>query len=380
MIGSLFQTGVTPIGVDIGASGARMIQLRRARDGYAVVAAARVDCFTDAPDSPEHLASLAARIAERADSAGFIGRRCAVAPDDRFLRVKSLRMASLSDDETDQAVRVDAAERLGLPPETEAEIGWIRAGEVQQGEETRDEIILVGGERAVLERMTDALGAAGMMPIAVEPGFVACARALGRFYRRRPDQKHIRAVVDVGARVTGVIVLRGDKVSFYKQLEWGGEALDHAVAERLGLAADVARDLRRRRRDANAALDPRIDAAIFDAIRPGLDHLANEVTLCVRYAMVTFRGDRPEVALVVGGEAEEPRLAEALTHVMGVPAFAAHPLEGMDLAGAVFSGADRRGSMSQWATAMGLALRSAWARAPRRQRADKPAVNRRAAA
>ena len=357
MLHSVLQTGATPIGVDFGASGARLLQLRRGRRGLELLAAARCDSDTSDPTDPKRLSGLTSAIAERLDAGGFRGRRAVLSLDDRLLRVKSMRLPALPDDETDQALRLDGAERLGFPA-GEAEIGWIRAGSVRQGDDAREEIILVGALRRDVEACVDAAAAAGLTPIAVEPGFQACARAVGLRHRREVDQRHVRVVVDVGARLTGVIILRGDRVAFFKQLEWGGDALDLAASQRLGLEPDTIRGLRRQRRAGATPLDPRVDQVVFDAFRPLLDHLAHEVTLCVRYAMVTFRGDRPEAALVVGGEAEEPRLVEAIASAIGAPASAAEPLTGVDTSHATFAGADRRGSLSQWVTAMGLALRA----------------------
>ncbi len=371
MIGSILHNAVTPIGVDLGASGARLLQLRCATGRSAVIAAARADAGGEADDEAR-LGALAQQIARRLDTGAFRGRRCVVSLDDRALRVKSMRLPAMSDEETDQAVRVDGAERLGFAPE-QAEIGWIRAGEVRQGDEAKEEIILVGASREHVERVIESVSAVGLVPLAIEPGFQACARAIGRQRRRKGEREQTHLLVDVGSRASGVALIRGDRVAFYKQIEWGGDTLDAAASAALGLDAATVRDLRRQRRT-GGEVDERVDRAVFDAVRPLLDALAHEVTLCLRYALVTFRGDRPESVIVAGGEAEEPRLVERLGEALGVPASAARPLEGMSLADATFAGADRKGSLAQWSTAAGLALRY---ETPARTR-GKPREERRA--
>ena len=220
MIGSILHNAVTPIGVDLGASGARLLQLRCATGRSAVIAATRADAGGEADDEAR-LGALAQQIARRLDTGAFRGRRCVVSLDDRALRVKSMRLPAMSDEETDQAVRVDGAERLGFAPE-QAEIGWIRAGEVRQGDEAKEEIILVGASREHVERVIESVSAVGLVPLAIEPGFQACARAIGRQRRRKGEREQTHLLVDVGSRASGVALIRGDRVAFYKQIEWGG--------------------------------------------------------------------------------------------------------------------------------------------------------------
>lgn len=362
MLTGLIQTGVLPIGVDIGESGAKLIQLRAGRGRSSVISALRVEGVGDITDDAARMKALAAAIARRLDAAKFSGRRCVVSVRNSLVQVRSMRMPRMPDDETDRALRLDGAERLGFKDE-HAEIGWLRAGEIRQGEDTRDEIILVGAPTRSVEIAVDALAGIGLAPIAVEPAFAATARMLGRCFRREADQKHVRLVVDVGRSTCGVSVLRGDRVAFYKQLDWGGKRLDQAASEGIGLDIETVADIRRQRfsgeseRDGAPALDARVNRAIFDAVRPILGELAHEVTLCMRYYMVTFRGDKPECVLVVGGEAEEPRLTEVIQEAAGIETRVARPLEGFDLSQARLMGVDRRSSMSQWTAAAGLSLR-----------------------
>lgn len=359
MLSRFIHSAPLPIGIDLGASGAKMVQLRWSRGGLALIAALRVESDPDAASAEEAFASVVAGIGRRLDAGRFVGRRCVLSLPDSMISVRSVRMPRMSDEDTDSAVRLDGAERLGLT-EAPAEISWLRAGEVRQGEDIRDEVILVGADRKRVEWIVDSLAGVGLTPLEVEPAFVSAARILGRQYRRQSDQKHVRLVVDVGWRSTGITALRGDKVAFYKQLEWGGERLDMAAADALGLAPGTVAEIRRQRFQGGigeSAIDPRVERAVFDAVRPMLGELAHEVTLCLRYYLVTFRGDKPQCVLVVGGEADEPRLAEAIQESTGIEARVARPLEGMDLSTAALGGGDRRGSMAQWAVAAGLSLR-----------------------
>lgn len=364
-----FQASSLPMGIDIGASGVRMLQFRRQRGSLVVSAAARVEIpGADDPGSEAYARQVAQAISSRLESGEFSGRRCVVSLDDRLLRVRSIRQPRIPDDELEKAVRLDAPNRLGFSETEHCEVGWVRAGEVRQGDDVRDEIILVGVRREAAERIIFALSSVGLCPLALEPGFVACARNVTRTLRRTADQNTVKVMVDIGMRSTGVTVVRGQTVGFHKPLEMGGATMIAAAASRLGLEPAAVMDLRRRRTTPGAApIDQRVERALFEAVRPTMVDLANEVSLCLRYFGVSFRGARPECCYLVGGEALEPRLDEIVGEAVHLPTSLGHPLGAMRVsprAAAICGELD-----SPWAVAAGLGLRML--RAPAAARDDR---------
>lgn len=360
----LLNMGNQPIGIDIGATGVKMLQLRKRRSGFALTAAAQIELPIPLEElqSEEYSTRLATAIARRAETGGFSGKRCVVSIDDRMLRVRSVRHPMMPEAEMDRAVQLDAASRLGFAEGEVGQFAWLPAGEVRQGDEAKEEIVVVGAARERLERLIFALVRAGLRPEAVEAGFVACARCYGRTLRRAVDQNITRVIVDIGEKKTGVLVTRGQTVAFYKPLEMGGEAMTKAAADRLGLAVDAVRDLRRQRAAASArgqeVADARVDRALFEAVRPLMDELAREVSMCLRYYGVTFRGSRPEACLLVGGEAEEPQLVKLLGDELHIPTSVGRPLAGVEISSDSAFGSAIDIARPEWSIATGLCLRS----------------------
>ncbi|MGH7179684.1 MAG: pilus assembly protein PilM, partial [Tepidisphaeraceae bacterium] len=169
--------------------------------------------------------------------------------------------------------------------------------------------------------------------------------------------------VDVGARRTLIVIGRGHDISFIKPIEIGGRQFHEAVARKLNMTPDEARALRRRLTESNTAPDSAAPAtddpvrqAVLDATRSGMEEMARELALCLRYFSVTFRGQRPERVRLYGGEANDPQLQATLGSVLPIPVEVARPLHSVDTSRMRHS--DRRGPMSEWAVALGLGLRS----------------------
>jgi Tfp pilus assembly PilM family ATPase len=159
-------------------------------------------------------------------------------------------------------------------------------------------------------------------------------------------------------------------MTFFKTIEIGGRALNEAVARKLEISPDEARDLRRRvALEAAAAGQPpaspaepggtcangAVRQAVFDATRGLIDELAREVALCLRYHSVTFRGHRPAKVRLIGGEAVDPLVLSILGGALPIAVEPFRPLYSVDTAR--MPAAERRGRLSEWTVALGLGLK-----------------------
>lgn len=359
---NFLNNSILPIGVDLGASGVKLMQMHEEGGLLRVTAASRRPFTRPLTDDPEQRRAEIERALRAAlEASPFRGEVCVVAPSTSDLLVRAVRMPAMTDEERQKAVRWEASERFTVPME-DLEVEWIRAGEVAQGHDTRDEVILVASRRGVLACCLDSLLAVGLRPVAVDAPFLASARNLTRSLRRQEDQAVVQMIIDVGLSGTTVCLTRGREVAFIKPVAIGGRDLNRAVAERLSLDDDAARQLRLERlSDSEQPAGPgdRVNRAAYEAVRPLLHELGQEAALCLRYYSVTFRGARPEHVSIIGGEAREPNLASILTEHLKVEARIASPLDGIDVTAAQMRLERRSASLTEWAVAAGLAMRGA---------------------
>jgi type IV pilus assembly protein PilM len=370
-----FGQAAYPIGIDLGATGAKLAQVAPGRSGLRVVAMSRIELPAGAADESARLDQMIRAVARRVHGGGFEGSRCVLSVDDRLLRVRSVRLPKMPDGDTGKAVHMDGPARLGFADESECVLGWMRAAEVAQSDGVKEEILYVGAAMAPLEQVALGLAELGLEPVAIEPGFIAAARCYGRQLRRQADQSVVRVLVDVGLRGSSVMITRGHRVAFYKAVDLGGEEMTRAASEKLGLDPEAVSALRRQRmtRSADTPIDPKIDRAMFDAVRPLLGDLAHEVNLCTRHYSVTFRGGRPTECIAFGGDALEPHLARILSETLQIPATVADPLDGI----AMPEGVDRRPAAMrpEYAVAVGLSLLPIESRSQGRARAARRGVD-----
>lgn len=345
VFGSRFSSSIGLLGVDIGSRSIKLLQLSASRGGdqsasttaetLAVVGAGeveqeRIETQADDPDSSEpdgtyttSAESSTARMLRTAFASGrFTGRRCVVSLPRSDVRLQSVRLPKMPDSELRQAVGWEAAQRFGMSHEL-MEVDFIRTGATLQIGENREEVIVVAASHEAIQQRLRPIIEAGFRPVAIDTDFAALARTFSRQYRREADRQNVRAIVEIGATGSTVLILRGDQIAFCKPLDVSGQQLNEAVAEHLDMDIRAASELRLTRmttgaRDADHSHDPSTERAVYEAVRPVVNELVKEVNLCLRYFGVTFRGKPPSQIILTGGDGLEPQLAEAIERVCKV--------------------------------------------------------------
>jgi type IV pilus assembly protein PilM len=336
-----------PIGVDIGSRSIKMIQFDAAQTR--VWEAARWDLPAEPALNQDRLDERIVESLRRAmEGRRFRGREAVFSLGSSNLFVQNIRVAQASGDELTKIVHFEAAGRLPYSRE-EAEIRYIDADTIRQGDSIRREVILMACHKPVLDRMVHVAERAGLQPMAVNPEPLAILRSYSRQLRRDEDQKRRIMYVNVGASNTLVVIACGMEAVFIKYLDIGGRLLDSAVSKHVKLSLIDAASLRSRNGDGRAGSDPEVAKSITESIRPIQDRLAHELSLCMRYYSVTFRSETLQQCLIGGGEANDA-LVEWLGARLDLPCELGDPLRRLEQS-------MPRERISQWDVAVGLAMR-----------------------
>lgn len=335
-----------PIGIDIGTQSLKLVQLDAAR--RQIVDLARHEFNASDPDQRERQLVEALRRAR--ETHGFRGRTAVVCLSGDQLYVQNIRVPQAAGDELRRIVANEAANRAGFGGD-EAEVRFVEAGDVRQGEGFRREVILLAARKAAVQKLTELTEEAGFEPAAVdvEPG--ALLRGYLAQFRRDDDQQRRTMIVNIGAATTKVIIAQGAAPLFVKYVDIGGRQMDESVAKHFRVSLAEAASLRRNSGDRRAdQRDPEVARTLLEAVRPILDRLGNELAMCLRYFSVTFRGQPVEQIIFGGGEASE-QLTDWLQPRLDIPCQLSQPLRAFDRCPAH---GPRAG---QWDVAVGLALR-----------------------
>ena len=259
-----------PIGVAAAHDGVYLAQVTQTAGGSELRASAHAAVPDDARlGSAGWEASLATAIATALKQAKFVGKQCVSAMPSCQLQHKNVRLPKMPASDLADAVKWEARERVNLGEM--AEVQFYDAGEVRQGDDLRQEVILLAAKQSDVESHVRSIVAAGLKPIAID----ATAAALARVCRGDSDATTL--MIHAGTRTIEIAIAQNDRVFFDKVIDCGEQGVEYA------------------------------------------DHkeVAKEIGLCLRYVSVTFRGQRPQQAVLSG--ALPDAMHGALNESLGMP-------------------------------------------------------------
>jgi type IV pilus assembly protein PilM len=359
----LTRSTVYPIGLDIGHDSVKVIQLGRAGNSLSVVASAQTTVSVPEDSTPQdRLEAGIEAVRQTLRRGGFHGRKAVAALPREVLHVRNLRLPPMPASELPAIVQFEAKNVLPFDA-SDAAIEFLPAGEVRQGAELRQEVIVLGARNQDLDQYIEMISHSGVVLAALDIQPCALYRTIDRFVRRREDEHEVCVLVDVGAQRSQVVIGKGRDISFIKLIDIGGRHFQSAVSRKLGTSLEETQSLRRRLAEPISAEPPvrgaeerdPVRQAANDATRALMEELGREIALCLRYYSVTFRGQRPMKIRLVGGEAYDPQLLIVLNRVLPIPVEIARVLVNVDTSRMSMEG--RRGAMSEWGVALGLALK-----------------------
>lgn len=337
-----------PIGIDLGSRSIKLVQMNG--DRTRILESVRWDLpIEPAADAAEQFKRWTTALMEAREGRKFVGRECVVCLGAGLLAVQNVRVTKPAVGELEPVILRELGDRFAFPI-AESELRFLEAADVRQGDTIRREVIVLGCHRPQLDQFLTVVDDAGLKPVAVDIEPQAILRCYDAQYRRDEDRDQRSIVVHVGNSNSAVIIAQGDEILFIKYIDLGGKHFDEAVARHLKMDLSAAWALRRNNGDRRADLqDPEIARSVNEAIRPVVDRLANEVSLCIRYHSVTFRG-KPLVRMVLGGGEATQNLVERLAARLDLKCELGDPFR-------AYVATQATGRRSQWDIAVGMAMR-----------------------
>lgn len=343
-----------PIGVDFGHEQLKLLQLREYGQNLSVHAAEYHPVEDSTVQGTDRVISLIPRIKSIIQTRGFSGKQVAAVLPREWVQVKTIRIPPLAESEMKSAIEAESRQLFTISPD-KLTIRFISAGEIRQGPDTRQEVIVLAVETRLIDHLLESFHQSGLVVDSLDFEPQAIYRGIERFVRRKEDENEIHVLVDLGACQTQVVIGRGRDVTFAKTIDIGGQKINDCVARKLNLTLQEAASLRRRFAEMPLNEKDSVRQTVQDATRSIIGDLVHELSLCLRYYSVTFRGQRPGKVHLLGGQANDPSIQAAFSQSLVVPVELYYPFRGVDVRHTSIEPLE--GSLGEWGACFGAALK-----------------------
>lgn len=359
--------GRTAIGLDIGTSGVRVAQLRFGRGAVTLERFGQVALPDGAVRDGEVAdpAAVAVAIRQLWAHTRVSGKKVLLGVASGRVIVRQVDLAWLPPSELRRSLPFQVADILPMPVEA-AVLDFYPLQELPRGDGVGRAVrgLLVAASRETVDATVQAVQRAGLTPMSVDLTSFAILRALGPGSDGSADGgaagEDPEALVDVGAKVTNVVVHQGGVPRFVRILPMGGQHVTDAVAERAGLPPQQAEALKH---ELGLGLGPHAftaeGQAAARAVEDATSALVGEVRTSLTYYAAAGAAAPVNRIVLTGGGARLAGLPERLQAAADVPVVLGTPIAALRLGATGLSEEQLREVSPLTTVPVGLALGAA---------------------
>ena len=322
----LFTPKAPPLfGLDISSSSVKMLEIVDAGKGgfrverYAIEPLVR-DAVVDG--NINNLEALIDAVKRGYKRLGTRTKHVAMAvPTGAVITKKIVVNAALRENELEVQVEAEANQYIPFALE-EVNLDFQSIGPSPTNPEEQEVMIAATRKEKVEDRIAVA-ESAGLKPLVMDVESFAQQTALSIVVQSLPEgakDKNV-AIVDVGANVMQVTVLRNDQSVYTREQAFGGNQLTQEIVTRYGMSPEEAENAKR-----SGGLPDDFDAEV---LRPFMQNLATEVQRALQFFFTSTQYHNVDHILLAGGSAVIPGLDEVVTTQAQVPAMIANPFAHM---------------------------------------------------
>ncbi|MGH9774490.1 MAG: type IV pilus assembly protein PilM [Candidatus Acidiferrales bacterium] len=340
----------TLIGLDVGSNGVKAVELRQKGKGsnYELVSygieTLPQDTVVDGAimDAP----AVAEKINSIWEAQRFKTQEVATAVSGHSVIVKRITMPVMSEDELYDRIQTEASQHI---PFDIADV--YLSHQLLESTEAQMDVLLVAVKKDKILNHTNVLSLAGKTPVVVDVDAFALQNCFEVNYE--PDPSQVVALLNIGASVMNINIIRGAISLFARDVSVGGNQYTDALQKELDMNFQDAERLK-----TGASLSGVSDEHKASILRSVSDILILEIQKTFDFFRATASGENIRRIVVGGGTARVPGLLDLLREEFSIPVEELYPFRRVVVDPARNDESQLRDVASRLAIAVGLALRS----------------------
>ena len=349
----MFRKAKSLVGLDIGSSAVKAIELKPAGKSYKVTA------YGAEPIPPDSIvdgaiidgAVVVEAIRRLFDSRGIKTKEVAASLSGNAVIVKKISLPVMTEAELAESIYWEAEQYIPFDiQDVNLDYQILDSKDAAAAKGAMD-VLLVAAKNEKIADYTGVIGQAGRTAVVVDVDAFALQNAYETNYGI--EQGGVVVLLNAGASATNINILNGDQSVFTRDISIGGNAYTEALQKELNLPFDRADELKR---------GQTVDGASYEDARPVLRAVTENVMLEIQktfdFFKATAASDRLNRIVVSGGASRAEGFTEMLADRFEAPVETFDPFKRIAFDAKKFN-IDPAEIAPTAAVAVGLALRRA---------------------
>ncbi|HLB14696.1 MAG TPA: pilus assembly protein PilM [Burkholderiales bacterium] len=324
----IFKPKAPPLfGMDISSSAIKMVELAEAGKG-----AQRVDRYAIEPLAKDsvldgnisNLESVAETVRRAWKKLGTRTKNVALAlPTAAVITKKIICPAGLREEDLELQVESEANQYIPFALD-EVNLDFQVLGPAPSGE-AEVEVLIAASRKEKVEDRVAVAEAAGLKALVMDVESYAMQTAFELIRRQLPNDGRDQnvAVIDLGASIMNITVLRNDQAVYAREQAFGGHQLTQDIARHYGLSPEEAENAKR-----SGGLPDSYDTEV---LRPFMESAALEIQRAMQFFFTSTQFNSIEHILLTGGTSTLQGLEDMVSSRTRVNAMVANPFANMSI-------------------------------------------------
>jgi type IV pilus assembly protein PilM len=336
------------VGLDIGSSSIKSVELKNTKQGYELVSFGleplAQDTVVDGAimDAP----LVAGAIGTIFDRQEIKTRAVATAVSGHSVIVKRVSLPAMTDEELYDRIQSEASQHIPFDI-SDVNLDY----QLLDSAESQMDVLLVAVKKDKILNHTNVLAQAGKTPTVVDIDAFALQNCYEVNYD--PDPSQTVALLNIGASVMNINIVRGGAPLFTRDVSVGGNQYTDALQKELDLSYEDAERLKKG--EAVAGVNEEHRGTILRSVS---DILILEIQKTFDFFRATASGENIQRIYLAGGTARVPGLVDLLREEFALPVEELYPFRKIVINPGRHNEDQVRELAPRLAIAVGLALRS----------------------
>jgi type IV pilus assembly protein PilM len=318
------------LGLDIGSSSVKLVQLKEAKRGYIL------EAFGSAPLPPEAIVdgalmnstAIVEAIREIVGQYKLKNREVAIGVSGHSVIIKKISMPRMTQDELEESIQWEAEQYIPFDvKDVNIDVQILTPANSDSGTGQMD-VLLVAAKKDMINDYTSVVAEAGLTPVCVDVDAFAVQNSFEINYDLPKNETVV--LVNAGASVVNINVLAGGLTTFTRDVTMGGNQFTEEIQKQLNVSYDEAEKLKVGG-DASQDHDSVVPQEVERVIQGVADQMAGEIQRSLDFYTATAADSRIARLYLSGGTARIPALFKAIEQRIGVPVEILNPFKGVEV-------------------------------------------------
>jgi type IV pilus assembly protein PilM len=339
------------LGLDIGTSAVKLVDLKDTGRGYQVenIALVPLPPETIVDGSLMDATTVIEAIRELINQYKIKKREAAISVSGHSVIVKKITLPKMTESELEENIQVEAERYISFDiNEVNLDFQILAAPEKDMGEHM--EVLLVAAKRDLIEDYINVVTEAGMSPMIIDIDSFALQNVYELNYPLEIGD--LVALCDIGASIMNVNIVRGGRSLFTRDISIGGNLYTEEIQKELSINFEEAENLKLGGSSEKAS--PHVIEKVSNKVS---SNIALEIAKSLDFFTATFPEEKVSRLYLSGGCVKAAQLGEIVHERVNIPVSALNPFANIAVNPRVIDDEYLRDISSLMAISVGLALR-----------------------